>query len=75
MSRVNIEIVKRSDTAKQFVVLPMRWIVVRTFAWLGRCRRLPRDWEFQSEERNKLLRMTKGGDESRKDISYSFLET
>ena len=44
MSRVNIEIVKRSDTAKKFVVLPKRWIVERTFAWLGRCRN-----EFQSE--------------------------
>ena len=32
-----LEIVKRSDTAKGFVVLPKRWIVERTFAWLGRC--------------------------------------
>jgi transposase len=42
---VNIEIVKRSDTAKKFVVLPKRWIVERTFAWLNRCRRLAKDWE------------------------------
>ncbi len=34
-SRVNIEIVNRSDVAKKFVVLPKRWIVERTFAWLG----------------------------------------
>lgn len=40
-----IEIVKRSDTAKGFVVLPKRWIVERTFAWLNRCRRLAKDWE------------------------------
>jgi putative transposase len=40
-----IEIVKRSDTAKGFVVLPRRWVVERTFAWLGRCRRLAKDWE------------------------------
>ena len=40
-----VEIVKRSDTAKGFVVLPKRWIVERTFAWLGRCRRLAKDWE------------------------------
>jgi transposase len=33
---VNIEIVKRSDHAKAFVVLPKRWVVERTFAWLGR---------------------------------------
>jgi len=41
--RVNLEIVKRSDTAKGFVVLPKRWIVGRTIAWLNRCRRLAKD--------------------------------
>ncbi len=45
LSRVNVEIVKRSDQAKRFVVLPKRWIVERTFAWLARCRRLAKDWE------------------------------
>ena len=35
MARLNIEIVKRSDTAKGFVALPRRWVVERTFAWLG----------------------------------------
>ncbi len=40
-----IEIVKRSDLATGFVVLPRRWVVERTFAWLGRCRRLAKDWE------------------------------
>ena len=37
-SRINVEIVKRSDAGK-FVVLPKRWIVERTIAWLNRCRR------------------------------------
>ena len=40
-----VEIIKRSDTAKGFEVLPRRWVVERTFAWLGRCRRLAKDWE------------------------------
>jgi len=42
---VSVEIVKRSDQAQRFIVLPKRWIIERTFAWLGRCRRLARDWE------------------------------
>lgn len=40
-----VEIVKRSDAAKGFVVLPKRWIVERTFAWLGINRRLAKDFE------------------------------
>ena len=39
-----IEIVRRSD-AHRFVVLPRRWVVERTIAWLNRCRRLAKDWE------------------------------
>ena len=42
---MQVEIVKRSDQAKAFVVLPKRWICERTLAWLGRCRRLSKDWE------------------------------
>ena len=40
-----LEIVKRPDDAKGFVVVARRWVVERTFAWLGRCRRLAKDWE------------------------------
>ena len=40
-----IEIIKRSDAAKGFEVLPRRWVVERTLAWLGRCRRLSKDFE------------------------------
>jgi len=45
MTCLNVEIVKRSDQVKGFVVLPKRWVVERTFAWLNRCRRLAKDWE------------------------------
>jgi putative transposase len=40
-----IEIIKRSDAAKGFVVLPRRWVVERTLAWLNRNRRLAKDFE------------------------------
>jgi putative transposase len=40
-----LAIVKRSDDVRGFQVLPKRWIVERTFAWLGRYRRLSKDYE------------------------------
>jgi len=42
--QVEVEIVKRSDTAKAFVVLSKRWVVERTIAWLNRCLRFTKDW-------------------------------
>jgi putative transposase len=40
-----LEIVKRSDDVKGFVVVPKRWVVERTFSWLARNRRLSKDYE------------------------------
>lgn len=40
-----IAIVKRSPGTRGFAVLPRRWVVERTFAWLGRSRRLSKDYE------------------------------
>ena len=45
LPHLETEIVRRSDQAKGFVVLPKRWIVERTFAWISRNRRLARDFE------------------------------
>jgi len=47
---LTVEIVRRSDQAKGFAVLPKRWIVERTIGWLNRCRRLAKDWECKSRK-------------------------
>jgi transposase len=44
-----IEIVRRADAAKAFVLLPRRWVVERTLAWLNRNRRLAKDFEATLE--------------------------
>ena len=44
-----LEIVKRPRDSHQFEVLPRRWVVERTFAWLSRCRRLSKDYEALSD--------------------------
>jgi putative transposase len=57
-----IEIVKRSDHAKRFVVLPKRWIpacagTLRTIGWFGRCRRLAKDWENRNHNALAFLHL------------------
>ena len=49
LGRWTVQIIKRTDTAQGFEVLPRRWVVERTFAWLGRCRRLAKDYEATIE--------------------------
>ena len=55
MAQVNVEIVKRSDRVTGFVVLPKRWVVERTFAWLNRCRQLAKDWECLNRKSRAFL--------------------
>jgi len=57
LARIHVGSVKRSDCAKEFIVLPKRWIVERTFAWLGRCRRLAKDWENLNRKGLAFLRL------------------
>jgi putative transposase len=54
---LEVEIVKRSDQAEGFTVLPKRWIVERTIAWLNRCRRLAKDWENLNRKGLAFLRL------------------
>lgn len=50
-----LEIVKRSDDMEGFVVLPRRWVVERTFGWLGRFRRLSKDYEQLPETSEAMI--------------------
>jgi putative transposase len=45
----DVELVQRPAGSKGFVLLPRRWAVERTFAWIGRYRRLSKDYEFRVE--------------------------
>ena len=55
LGKWTIEIVKRSDAARGFVVLPRRWVVERTLAWLNRNRRLGKDFEASIESASTWL--------------------
>jgi transposase len=57
LPRLSVDIVKRSDTAKGFEVLPRRWVVERTLAWLNRCRRLTKDFENLSRTALAFIRL------------------
>ena len=55
--KLRLEIVRRSDRAKGFQVLPKRWIVERTFAWLYKSRRLCRDYEVRLDHSEDMIRL------------------
>jgi putative transposase len=54
---VRIEVVKREEGQRGFVVQPRRWVVERTFAWLGRCRRLSKDDERKGQTSEVLMKV------------------
>ncbi len=52
-----LEIVKRPKEQKGFVVLPRRWVVERTIGWLGRYRRLSKDYEERPASEEAIILM------------------
>jgi putative transposase len=52
---LKLEIVKRSDKVNGFYVLPCRWVVERTFGWLGRNRRLSKNYEYWTETSESMI--------------------
>jgi putative transposase len=54
---VRLEIVKRPKGTKGFQLLPWRWIVERTFGWLGRYRRLSKDYEYLPQTSEAMIRV------------------
>jgi transposase len=52
-----VAVVKRSDRAEGFKILPRRWVVERTIAWLNRCRRLAKDFENLTRNALAFLQM------------------
>jgi putative transposase len=55
-SRLRLEIVRRSEEHR-FSVVKRRWIVERTFGWLGRCRRLSKDYEALTGTSENWIRL------------------
>lgn len=56
-NRIELEIVKRPEGAKGFLVLARRWVVERTFAWLSFHRRLSKDYEYLPETSEVFIRI------------------
>jgi len=56
-AKLRLEIVARNADVKGFQVLPRRWVVERTFSWLGRCRRLARDYERKPEHAEAMIKV------------------
>jgi len=53
--QVDLEIVSKPVGQKGFAVIPRRWVVERTFAWLGRYRRLSKDYEYHVETSQAMI--------------------
>jgi putative transposase len=56
-----LEVVARPPATKGFAVLPRRWVVERSFAWIGRYRRLSKDYEARTETSEAMIWAAFGG--------------
>ena len=52
-----VEVVKKDPEQQGFAALPRRWVVERTFAWLGKCRRLSKDYEQKTQHSETWIRL------------------
>jgi transposase len=57
LARSQLKQSKRPEDAVGFTIVPKRWIVERTIAWLNRCRRLAKDWECLNRKALAFLRL------------------
>jgi putative transposase len=81
-ARYEIEVVSRPPGSKGFVKLPRRWVVERTFAWLGRYRRNSRDYEWFPESSESMIRISSihrmlrllKPDQSKKPVPFKYRE-
>jgi putative transposase len=56
-----LEVIRRPKGVKGFVLLPKRWVVERTFSWLGRWRRLSRDYEHRATSSEAMIHVASIG--------------
>ena len=72
--RLVLSIIKRSDKAKGFVLLPRRWVVERTFGWLLKARRLVRDHERKARHHEAFVYLAMIGHSARHLTANSVLK-
>ena len=53
--KIRLDIVKRPEGTKGFLLLPKRWIVERTFGWFGKYRRLSKDYEYRTDTSEAMI--------------------
>jgi putative transposase len=51
-------VLRPKESSKKFQVLPLRWIVERTFSWIENYRRMTTDYEYKTESAEAMLQMT-----------------